>query len=86
MTQYFFTPPNLSYGPAGDDVLFYRFRLEHGLTVLKKDGVYSEVQFPHIDELTAADVFYQGGHVYPVSEVEAAALTAAGYSANITSE
>jgi hypothetical protein len=45
------------------------------------DGTYTETQ-PY--DLTTVAVTYYGGHVYSVSSSEAAALTAAGYAADIS--
>lgn len=57
------------------------------------DGSYTTTQpYPYIDASvqpgqpgdTTVLITYLGGHSYEVSDAEAAALTAAGYGANIT--
>jgi len=50
--------------------------ITRGLTVLKKDGVYRAVDFPYQGDCDDADIVYLGGHVYDVSNEEAAALAA----------
>lgn len=51
-----------------------------GVTVLKIGGVYVDKSYPDANEIAAAEEVYLGGHVYPVSDEIAAALTAAGYT------
>jgi hypothetical protein len=58
--------------------------IDRGLTVLKKDGIYTTLDFPYQGDCDAADIAYYGGHVYDIDEDEAVALTAAGYGDNIT--
>lgn len=83
--RYFFTTPTVEEGPAGDDWLFYRYRLPRADTILKNaDGSYSHYRTPGLEQLEAAVLFYQGGHITEVSASEAASLTAAGYGAYIT--
>ena len=74
-----FTPPHGSYGnvePATRLEMWFG-RIDRGLTVLKKDGVYTVVDFPYQGDCDDADICYLGGHVYEVSNEEADALTAA---------
>lgn len=55
--------------------------IPRGRTVLKAaDGSYSIVDTPTVDEMAAAAIVYQGGHIYTVSNAEAAALVAAGFT------
>jgi hypothetical protein len=44
------------------------------------NGVHTTVVNPSQDQITAASRYYQGGRVYIVTDDEAAALTAAGYT------
>jgi hypothetical protein len=78
--KYYFTTPTVSEGPLAEGRLFSRFRLTKGVSVLKKDGEYTEIRFPSSEETTAADIFYLGGGTYEVSASEAADLQAAGYT------
>jgi hypothetical protein len=75
-----FTTPTISEGPAGDGPLFSRYRLVRGITVLKTDGVYTEVRYPSSEEVEEADIAYIGGYSYEVSASEKADLEAAGYT------
>lgn len=77
---YRFTTPTISEGPLGEGRLFSRFRLVRGITVLKIDGVYTEVRYPSSEEVAAADIAYMGGYSYEVSAAEKADLEAAGYT------
>lgn len=77
---YIFTTPTVSEGPAGEGRLFSRYRLVRGISVLKTDGVYTEVRYPSSEEVEEADVAYIGGYSYTVDATEKAALEAAGYT------
>jgi hypothetical protein len=77
---YRFTTPTVSEGPAGEGVLFSRYRLVRGVTVLKIQGEYYEVRFPSSEEVQEAEVAYIGGYSYEVDEAEKASLEAAGYT------
>jgi hypothetical protein len=77
--MYTFNPPTVKEGPAGFGPLFYRIGLLRGISVLKIDGEYYEVRSPSQDEIAEAEIFYQGGRTYQVTESEANELIAAGY-------
>jgi len=81
---YKFVTPSVKEGPIGGGRLFSFFKLLRGVTVLKINGKYVEYRFPSADILSQADLYYLGGSEYVVSDSEAAALSAAGYSANLT--
>lgn len=78
--KYYFTTPTVEEGPLAESALFRRYRLTRGVSVLKKDGLYTEVRYPSSEETTDADIFYLGGGTYEVSASEAADLQAAGYT------
>ncbi|WP_146192448.1 hypothetical protein [Cellulomonas sp. WB94] len=61
--------------------LFDRLARPHGVTVLKTNGTYRQVEGPTDEELAAADIAYLGGRTYTVTRAEGAELTAAGYGA-----
>lgn len=83
-TLYSFVTPSEREQPAAwDHTLFVRVGINRGITVLKKDGVYTQVRYPSAEALEAADIVYLGGRVYPVSQAEATDLTAAGYGSNL---
>lgn len=55
-----------------------------GVSVLKINGTYQTIQEPTIDQTIAAEEVYLGGHEYPLTAAQEAALTAAGYGAYIS--
>jgi hypothetical protein len=87
-----FTPPSKLGGFVSRDMLehssrhhlFDRAPYRYGMSLLKTAGVYRQVDGPADEDITAADITYLGGHVYPVTTAEAADLTAAGYGAWLT--
>ena len=78
-----FTPPTFPM-PVAREGLWRFYTYPVGFTVLKNDGVYTQTKAPLQEQIESADVAYIGGHTYTVSSDEAAALTAAGYGAQIT--
>ena len=82
-----FTPPTTTYGnvePKSRVEMWFCQNISRGLTVLKKDGVYTTVDFPYQGDCDDADICYLGGHVYYVDDVEATALASAGYEDCLT--
>jgi hypothetical protein len=77
---YKFIPPTVDEGPAGNNILHYRYKLTRGITVVKESGEYRQVRYPSAEELYNADLYYLGGHEYEVDATEKAALEAAGYT------
>jgi len=55
-------------------------RLTAGLSLLKRDDLYSQVTDPSAEDVEAAQAAYLGGHIYYVSNAEAASLAIAGYA------
>lgn len=77
--MYRFTTPTVEETPAGGGPLFSRMTLNQGITVLRRQGVYSSYRYPSQGEVLAAEEVYLGGHIYEVDDATAARLTAAGY-------
>ena len=77
---FYFTPPTVEEGPAGDNYLHYRYKLTRGVTVIKNGSTYTETRYPYQEDLEAADAYYLGGHRYEVSAAEKVSLEAAGYT------
>ncbi len=77
--MYLLTPPGRLERTGINHPLFGRMSLTRGVSLLKENGVYRQVENPSPEEAAAADIAYLGGHSYEVSSAEAAALTAAGY-------
>jgi hypothetical protein len=82
-----FSPPSVNDGAAyraDADVVTRKLwghmaRHNTGVSILKTNGVYVEQQYVYHDDVVAADIFYQGGHIYEVDDAEAQALVNAGY-------
>jgi hypothetical protein len=55
-----------------------------GRSVLRIAGVYTTVDVPSETQIATATEVYIGGHIYPVTDAVATALTAAGYGAYIS--
>ena len=81
---YLFTPPSRVEHSGEKHPLWGRMRLNYGVSLLKKDGLYRQVEGPTSEEATAADAYYIGGHIYTVTQGEADDLTDAGYGEWVT--
>lgn len=78
---FIFTTPTILEELEGEyHPLFSRIKIEKGITVLKKNGIYTEVRYPSSEEWVDADIAYLGGISYEVDATEKAALEAAGYT------
>jgi hypothetical protein len=76
---FLFIPPTVDEGPIGGHLLFYFYKMDRGVSVLKIDGQYVEFRTPSQDDEALATEVYLGGHEYPVSAEVAAELIAAGF-------
>lgn len=84
MAQYKFVTPTEFETPAGGGPLFERIGLARGISVLRKDGIYSSYRYPSLTEINEAQEVYLGGREYIIEEVTKDALTAQGYGEYIT--
>lgn len=85
MTTYILTPPRVKETPAAWDRFFVRIGIDRGITIAQRiDGTFYQVRYPSLDELNGLKNYWLGGHVHTISASDAAALTAAGYGAYIT--
>lgn len=84
---YTFTPPTYELKPVLAGPLLSRYRFPYAYSVIKRGTSYEQVVSPGIDlfEDESVDFIYQGGHVYPITDEEAALLTAAGYEPTLES-
>ena len=73
-----FFPPTVEYGPVALDYLFYRYKLDRGLSVLKLGNNYRLIDTPSTDQIDASSEYYAGGHEYEVSDATKTALLNAG--------
>lgn len=69
--------------PAGSNRFWRHFTTTQCISILKFGTSYQKIQDPSDEQIEAADVTYLGGHIYEITEAEAAALTAAGYGAGL---
>ena len=58
--------------------------IPRGVTLIVKDGVVEQTLYPYQNTLADADYYFLGGHVYTVTDAQAAVLTAAGYGDYLT--
>lgn len=79
---YTFTPPTFELKPVNAGRLLSRYRWTYGYSVIKRGAEYQTVVNPSIDQFAdpTIDFIYLGGHVYPITDEEAALLIAAGYT------
>ena len=83
MTQYTFTTPTVEETPMGEGVLFERYTITRGVTVMRHNGIYSSYRYPSQTETLSAQELYMGGTVTVIDQATADALTAQGYGAYI---
>lgn len=81
---YTFRTPYVKEGPIGDHRLFYFYKMNRGVSLVKLNNQYVEIRFPSSDTLAQSSEYYIGGSEYTVSDATAAELTAAGYGSNLT--
>ena len=86
MTKYILTTPTEEYGPAGGGRLFIRYRLTRAISLMRNNGVWSEIRFPTEDIIKAADKFYVGGSEYEISQPTYQSLIDQGYGAYVREE
>ena len=58
--------------------------IPRGVTLIVKDGIVEETLYPYQNTLADADYYFLGGHVYTVTDDQAAVLIAAGYGDYLT--
>lgn len=78
MTEYIFRTPTVREGPAGGHRLFYFYKLDKGITIVKSGGAYSQVRYLVDEDLTDYDVVYLGGREHIVDDTAKAELIAGG--------
>jgi hypothetical protein len=78
MTDYIFRTPTVREGPAGRARLFYFYKLDKGITIVKSGATYSQVRYLLDEDLSDYDVVYLGGREHVVSEAVKADLIAGG--------
>jgi hypothetical protein len=84
MANYYFTTPTIDETPAGDNILFERYKIARGISVLRVNGLYSSYRYPSQAQTLAAEEYYPGGTKTLINQATADALTAQGYGEYIT--
>jgi hypothetical protein len=77
MANYTFRPPVVEEGPAGGGRLFYFYRLNRGVTVIKQNNAYTLIRYPLDEDLATYQEVYLGGRDHTVNDSTKAALIAA---------
>jgi hypothetical protein len=78
MTEYVFKTPTVREGPAGGHRLFYFYKLDRGITIVKHNGTYHQARYLLDEDLNDYEEVYLGGRNHTVSEATKAALIAGG--------
>ena len=78
MADYIFKTPTVREGPAGRHRLFYFYKLDRGITIVKSGASYAQVRYLLDEDLADYDVVYLGGRNHVVSEAIKAELIAGG--------
>lgn len=78
-----FEPPTTPQALHASDVLYSRYTIPVGLSVVLTDGHYAVTPYPwlgEIENLQEGVEWFQGGRVYTIDSTTAAALTADGFT------
>ena len=89
MANYTFTTPTVLEGPIGGHRLFFFYKGQKGLTVVKSGGTWSTARYLVDEDQADYDEIYRGGYNHTVSEARKAELIAAGIGiteANFTAQ
>ena len=78
MTEYIFRTPTVEEGPAGGHRLFYFYKLDKGITIVKSGATYSQIRYPLDEDLANYDMVYLGGRDHVVNDTVKAELIAGG--------
>jgi hypothetical protein len=78
MADFIFTTPSVEEGPIGKHRLFYFFKRNVGISVVKQSGTYKISRYPLDSSVESYEEFYIGGHKHIVNDTIKAALIAAG--------
>ncbi len=77
MTEWLFKTPTVLEGPAGGARLFYFYRIDRGITIVRDtDGEYAQIRYPQDSDLLNYPEVYRGGYDHIVDDATKAALIA----------
>ena len=75
MTEWLFKTPTVLEGPAGGARLFYFYRIDRGITIVRDtDGEYAQIRYPQDSDLLNYPEVYRGGYEYTVDDATREAL------------
>ena len=78
MANWLFKTPTVEEGPAGGARLFYFYKIDRGITIVREpdSGEYAQVRY--LEDITYSDYpeIYQGGYNHIVDDATKAALIA----------
>ena len=77
MSNYIFTTPIVEEGPIGKHRLFYFFKRDVGVSVVKQNGTYRINRYPLDSSVESYEEFYVGGRQHIVDNTTKTALIAA---------
>lgn len=77
MPNYLFKTPTVAEGPAGKHRLFWYYKLDKGITIVKSGSTYSQIRYPVDEDLASYAEVYRGGYTHTVNSATKAALIAA---------
>ena len=89
MATYTFKTPIVKEGPAGGHRLFYFYKLDKGVTVVKSGATWSTARYIVDEDQADYDVIYRGGYNHTVDDARKAELIAGGIGvteANFTAQ
>jgi hypothetical protein len=78
MADFIFTTPNVQEGPSGKHRLFYFYKRNVGVSVVKQNGSYRINRYPLDPSVETYQEFYGGGRKHIVNDATKAALIAGG--------
>ena len=78
MTTWLFRTPTVQEGPIGGARLFYFYKLDVGVSIVKQNGVYSQERYILDSDIPTFEQVYRGGRNYNVDDATKAALIAGG--------
>jgi hypothetical protein len=79
MTEWLFKTPTVEEGPAGEARLFYFYKIDRGITIVRETtGSYAQKRYLQDSEYANYPEIYEGGYNHIVDDATKAALIAGG--------
>ena len=77
MATWLFKTPTVQEGPIGNARLFYFYKMDVGVSVIKEAGVYYLARYLLDSDIPTYEEVYRGGRNYEVNDATKADLIAA---------